>query len=304
VQSQQQRGERSAQGLGCRNSGKQDRFRRSRQNGRRDRLRFAVGRPEAALPAAFLLFSFVGNGCSFLAFATSPEYQSNVIRANYEIFLGRQPSPLEIAAWLARLQGGTGEKQTEAVFLASDEFFARHHSSNSAWVEGVYRDVLGRPADPGGLQAWTQNLLAGMSRNAVALAIVDSLEADARLVTGAYHDILKRNPDPAGLSAFVADLQHGLTPSELLAELAGSEEYITLTAHGMLDVQVQPIIVNVAPVVFVEDPFIFDPFFLDTFVFDSGGFDGGGCDCGGFDAGFDSGGFDGGFDGGGDGGDF
>jgi phosphatidylglycerophosphate synthase len=31
---------------------------------------FAVGRPETALPAAFLVFSFVGTGCSFLAFAT------------------------------------------------------------------------------------------------------------------------------------------------------------------------------------------------------------------------------------------
>jgi phosphatidylglycerophosphate synthase len=30
---------------------------------------FAVGKPEAALPAAFLVFSFVGTGCSFLAFA-------------------------------------------------------------------------------------------------------------------------------------------------------------------------------------------------------------------------------------------
>lgn len=30
---------------------------------------FAVGRPEAALPAAFLIFSFVGTGSSFLAFS-------------------------------------------------------------------------------------------------------------------------------------------------------------------------------------------------------------------------------------------
>jgi phosphatidylglycerophosphate synthase len=30
---------------------------------------FAVGKPEFALPAAFLVFSFVGTGCSFLAFA-------------------------------------------------------------------------------------------------------------------------------------------------------------------------------------------------------------------------------------------
>ncbi len=31
---------------------------------------FAVGRPDEALPAAFLIFSFVGTGVSFLAFAT------------------------------------------------------------------------------------------------------------------------------------------------------------------------------------------------------------------------------------------
>jgi len=30
---------------------------------------FAVGKPQFALPAAFLIFSFVGTGCSFLAFA-------------------------------------------------------------------------------------------------------------------------------------------------------------------------------------------------------------------------------------------
>src|SRR3546814_2984813 len=30
---------------------------------------FAVGRPDDALPAAFLIFSFVGTGASFLAFA-------------------------------------------------------------------------------------------------------------------------------------------------------------------------------------------------------------------------------------------
>src|SRR3984957_19018118 len=30
---------------------------------------FAIGRPETALPAAFLIFSFVGTGASFLAFS-------------------------------------------------------------------------------------------------------------------------------------------------------------------------------------------------------------------------------------------
>jgi hypothetical protein len=222
-----------------------------------------------------------------LAFTTSSEYQANTIRADYEMFLGRQPAPAELAGWLGQAQAGLGQKQVEATFLASDEFFARHKSNPSSWLEGVYHDVLGRGVDPGGLRAWTQSLQAGATRNAVALAIVDSSEADTRLVTGAYHELLERNPDPPGLSNSVAALGRGLSPSQLLAILAGSEEYIALTAHGALDVVPQPVPVVVPTEVFVSDPFLFDPFLVDPFAFESdgfdsfdfGGFDGGDCGC-------------------------
>src|SRR5438874_215645 len=60
-----------------------------------------------------------------LAFTTSSEYGANEVRADYNLFLGRQPAPAELAGWLQPLEAAAGEKQVEAGFLASDEFFSR-----------------------------------------------------------------------------------------------------------------------------------------------------------------------------------
>jgi hypothetical protein len=244
-----------------------------------------------------------------LAFTTSLEHATNVIRADYRIFLDRQPGPAEVAGWLQQLQAGLGEKQVEAAFLASNEYFSRHAGSALPWLKGVYQDVLGRAPDPAGRNAWSQALQAGASRDAVALAIVDSPEADSRLVTAAYLDLLRRNPDPPGLATSVEALQQGLAPSELLAIIASSDEFIGLTANGQLDTPIAPPVADsvLVPVGPFYDPVFFDPFRGDPFFagvavgIGLGPGDGCGCDPGfdgSFDPGFDGGGFDGGVDGG------
>jgi hypothetical protein len=219
-----------------------------------------------------------------LAFTDSVEYTTDVIRANYNLFLGRQPAPVEIAGWLQEVQSGADEKQIEAAFLGSDEFFSRHGRNASSWLTGVYHEVLGRAPDLGGLNHWDHQLQGGISRADVALAIVDSPEADSRLVAAAYLDLLRRHPDPSGLAASITELQQGLTPSELAAIIASSDEFIGLTAHGGLDATtVLPVevFVPVAVPVLVDpffDPFIGDPFLGGvTVAVDVGvGF---GCDC-------------------------
>src|SRR5262249_38967189 len=110
----------------------------------------------------------------------------------------------------------------------------------------------------------------------------------------------------------VAEVQQGLTPSDLAATFASSDEFIELTAHGMLDVSITPVVPVAVlvpePVPFLVDPF-FDPFIDGPFFFggvtvavDLGPGDGCGCDPGFADSGFDAS-FDG-FDGVDDGGDF
>jgi hypothetical protein len=169
------------------------------------------------------------------AFTTGSEYAADEIQSDYNAFLGRQPAPAEVAGWLQSLEATGGEKQVEASFLASNEYFSRQGGNALAWLNGVYHDVLGRTPDPGGLLLWSQKLQAGSSRAAVALAFIDSPEADSRLVSAAYLNLLGRDADPSGLATWVAQLQQGLSPSGLAASLAGSQEFIGLKAHGTLD---------------------------------------------------------------------
>jgi hypothetical protein len=197
-----------------------------------------------------------------LAFTDSVEYATNAIKANYNLFLGRQPAPVEIAGWLQEIQSGTDEKQVEAAFLASDEFFSRHGRNASSWLTGVYHEVLGRASDPGGLNHWNHQLQAGISRSDVALAFVESPEADSRLVAAAYLDLLRRDPDLSGLAVWIGELQQGLTPSELAAIIASSDEFIELTANGGFDATIVPPVEVVDP---VAVPVLIDPFF-DPFL--------------------------------------
>jgi hypothetical protein len=181
------------------------------------------------------------------AFTTSSEYATNEIRADYNVFLGRQPAPAEVAGWLQPLQAAAGEKQVEAGFLASEEFFSRQGGSALSWLNGVYKGVLGRAPDPAGLNLWSQLLQAGTSRAAVALAIVNSPEADSRLVSAAYLNLLGRNADLSGVAGWVAQLQQGLSPSNLAARIASSDEFIQLKAHGVLDASSPPSLPAPAP---------------------------------------------------------
>ncbi len=241
-----------------------------------------------------------------LGVTASAEYQSNLIQNDYQIYLGRRPAPAEIAGWLTQLQKGLGELQLQANFLSSDEFFAKHGNALTPWLDGIYRGVLGRGADPAGLAQWSQLLQAGTTRQAVALDIVTSPEAFEKLVTAVYKDLLGRSPDPAGLASWVTQLEQGLTPSQLLAGIVSSDEFINLQG-GLNDPGV--FVTPVVPVcVFVFDPFLECPVggFLG-FGFTGVGFTGG--FIGGFTGGFGGGltgtfggGFTGGFTGGSTGG--
>jgi hypothetical protein len=165
----------------------------------------------------------------------STEYHNTVVRQAYETYLGRTPAPGEVAGWSQQLQHGLGEKSLEAAFLGSAEYDADHGGTDQTWLQGLYADVLGRSPDPVGLASWGQAMQQGVSHGAVALAVLDSGEANARLVTSAYQTFLHRNPDPTGTATFGAALDQGLSPTALFADLAGSPEYRADQASSATD---------------------------------------------------------------------
>ena len=93
------------------------------------------------------------------------------------------------------------------------------------YVQALYHDLLGRPADPTALASFTMAMSLGLTRAQVAQAILSSAEYRQDLITGQFQDFLHRNPDPPALTAFLPLLGSGLTDEGLAGQLLGTGEY-------------------------------------------------------------------------------
>ena len=113
----------------------------------------------------------------------------------------------------------------EAILLGSDEYFGRSGGNNTSFLQAVYQFVLHRPIDPSGSQSWAQALTQGMSRQAVAAAILASSESDRIETQTLYGQFLHRPPDVSGFDTFTTLLQHGVSNETAIGILVSSDEY-------------------------------------------------------------------------------
>src|SRR5437868_7574843 len=106
--------------------------------------------------------------------------------------------------------------------------------TNEGFVTQLYRDVLKREPDQGGLTAWTGMLKSRhsqeskgqqASRAQVAQAFANSVEYRMDMVQGLYDTLLHRAADPTGLNTWTNFLAQGGTQLQLEAKLVGSDEY-------------------------------------------------------------------------------
>jgi hypothetical protein len=103
-------------------------------------------------------------------------------------------------------------------------------SSNALYVGGLYRDILGRPADTTGLDYWVNQLQSGVSRATVAQAFLNSPEHLSAEVTSYYQSFLNRAPDSVGLAYWVSKLEAGASEQQVIAGILSSTEF--LSAHS------------------------------------------------------------------------
>jgi streptogramin lyase len=102
--------------------------------------------------------------------------------------------------------------------------------ANAVFVNTVYEQLLGRSADPGGLNAWVNWLSSGASRAQIVAGIEASREYLTRVVDNLYATLLGRPAEPAGEAGFVAGLANGMTLESVKAIFLGSPEYFQ--KHG------------------------------------------------------------------------
>lgn len=92
------------------------------------------------------------------------------------------------------------------------------------FVEATYKSVLNRSADATSLQAYTDRLNNGESRESVAREIWDSQEHRQAQVTAYYQQLLGRAPDESGMKYWVDRLMDGASEEEVSAAILASKE--------------------------------------------------------------------------------
>jgi Domain of unknown function (DUF4214) len=150
----------------------------------------------------------------------------------YEAYFGRGPDTGGLAFWVGRIRSGTPTANVSDAFAGSPEFVARYGSlSNGAFVDRVYRNVLGRAPDAVGAAFWTGVLDSGQAnRGQVMLGFSDSKEYARRLrnvvrVAAAYFGMLRRVPTGAEYDSGVGLLRSGAPLRDLLGQLLSSTAY-------------------------------------------------------------------------------
>lgn len=163
-----------------------------------------------------------------LGMTRSAEYFATVVIAPaYRQLLGREADPAGLAAWIPLLTSGMTVEQFESNVLASPEFSTNAGGTDAAWLDAVYRKLLGRAPDTAGFDTWMSQLALGASRDQAALGIAASSEHVQQHISADYIAYLKRSPDPNGLAdwtSFIVTRHH--TNEDVIAKLLSSAEYV------------------------------------------------------------------------------
>jgi autotransporter-associated beta strand protein len=105
--------------------------------------------------------------------------------------------------------------------------FPAQGNANADFVEAVYRAVLNRNADQGGLSSWTGHLNGGTyTRLQVVQGIRNSPEHFGQEIDAFYETLLGRAADPAGRAGWVGQLQNGVREEQIAFDFLNSPEYL------------------------------------------------------------------------------
>lgn len=150
----------------------------------------------------------------------------------YRAYLSRNPDHGGLGYWLNRRDEGRSLVWISNRFAASSEFTSRYGKlSDAAFVDRVYRNVLGRAADSAGSGYWTRKLATGTSRGQVMANFSQSSEYVAKTADGvhvvAIYDGMLQEAVPANeYTLFTAGLKNAATSLTAIATYVyGSDQY-------------------------------------------------------------------------------
>ncbi len=161
--------------------------------------------------------------------------QSPAVRL-YRAYFLRDPDLGGLRFWVDRMRSGTRLDHVSSAFAASSEFQRRYGDlSNRAFVELVYRNVLGRDGEPTGVTFWASQLDQGLrTRGRVMTGFSESSEyrrkTDPRVdVVNVYTGLLGRMPAGDEMAEWEPRLAGGTSRTALIAALLDTAAYASRT---------------------------------------------------------------------------
>ena len=162
----------------------------------------------------------------------SDEARSNQVRDDYRVLLGRTASAAEVAGWVDAMHAGRSSSDVVAGFLTSPEYAARA-ASNGAFVGSLYRLLLSRDGDAGGLADWTAALDSGAATRAEVVAgFFHSPESRDLAIDALYAGILERPVDPVGQAGFQELASTGTGNDRMIVAILSSPEFTRRRSPG------------------------------------------------------------------------
>lgn len=178
---------------------------------------------DSGVPAAALIQSM----------AEQPEFEQIVaplVRLYVAYFL-RSPDIAGLSFWTGRLRAGQNLDSVSQNFSTSVEFQNTYGSlDDAAFIDLVYRNVLGRGSDQSGRDYWLGQLSRGLDRGGVMTAFSESAEnqrATYGMVrsTMLYVGMLARSPEPAGLQYWSDLIDSGTPYADIISGFLAAPEY-------------------------------------------------------------------------------
>ena len=146
----------------------------------------------------------------------------------YREVLDRPADPTGLRTYRDRLmQEGWSQQEVIQQLQRSPE--ARAIQPEAA-IRRLYREVLGRDADPAGLAHYRAKWREGWTQGQIREDLRRSQEGRGRnvreIITRAYREVLGRDPDPAGMANYERQMREkGLTERDLRRALMSGDEY-------------------------------------------------------------------------------
>jgi hypothetical protein len=160
------------------------------------------------------------------ALATSPAWVGRLVSQHYYDTLGRAPDATGFNYWVSAIQHGMSPATVASLFYGSTEYYYRTGGTPTSWLTSLYRALLGRAPDAGGLAAWSNQLSAGRSPASIAYNFYQSPESLARRVNSLYQQLLGRSADSGGVKYWSQVLAVTGNDVLLAVSLASSQEYL------------------------------------------------------------------------------